>query len=92
VDEVFTLESACRTADTIVRLDAALEGQPLTVAGSMGQLREHPLLAEARQQRSLLGRLLTQLKLPEVGEIGTGTAGERSVKARSAALTRWRTT
>lgn len=88
-DEVTVLEQAARTADTIADLDAALVNAPLTVAGSAGQLREHPLLAEARQQRVLLARLLHQLKLPEPDEVTTRRASERSTKARKAARARW---
>jgi hypothetical protein len=85
-DEVFVLESACRTADWIARLEASMEGQPLVVKGSMGQDREHPLLSEARQQRALLARLLAQLKLPEEGSMVQETA---ATKARKAAMSRW---
>ena len=85
-DELVLLESACRTADLVVRLEAAMEGQPLTVRGSMGQQREHPLLSEARQQRGLLARLLAQLKLPDEGTV----PNKRSEQARHAAMARWR--
>lgn len=86
-DEVFLLESACRTADIIARLDAAMEGEPLQVKGSMGQMREHPLLSEARQQRGLFSRMLAQLKLPdEDGEV------DGRNQHRDAALSRWNRT
>lgn len=84
-DEVYVLESACKTADWIARLESAMQGEPLVVKGSMGQDREHPLLSEARQQRSLLARLLAQMKLPEQGTVQE-TA---STKARRAAASRW---
>ena len=88
-DELILLESACRTADMVVRLEAAMEGQPLVVKGSMGQAREHPLLSEARQQRGLLARLLAQMKLPDEGLPGVSSI--RSEQARHAAKARWRT-
>src|SRR4051812_9349715 len=66
-DERILLESACRTLDRVHALDAAMEGQPLTTTGSMGQQREHPLLSEGRQQQSLLNRTLAQLHLPDEG-------------------------
>lgn len=66
-DEFVLLETACRTMDRIAELDRALEGQPLVVQGSMGQEREHPLLAETRLQRALLNRTLAQLSLPDAG-------------------------
>jgi len=91
VDELILLESACRTADTISRLDLALVDEPLVVKGSMGQEREHPLLSEVRQQRAALARLLVQLKLPEDATAATGAAraGERSAAARTLAHQRW---
>lgn len=93
-DELFVLDSACRTLDTASKLEAAMEGEPLLVKGSMGQMREHPLLSEARQQRALLARLLAQLKLPEDGtaeqyQTGPWSAFDRSMNARNAARARW---
>jgi hypothetical protein len=88
-DEKTVLEAACRTADTIARLDAALVDAPLTVPGSAGQLREHPLLSEVRQQRALLGRLLHQLKLPEPEALGWYRDQQRTTQARTAARSRW---
>lgn len=83
-DEMVLLDQACRVADTIALLEAGLKGQPLLVAGSMGQQREHPLLSEARQQRGQLGRFLAQLKLPDEDGLST-----RSTQARRAAQARW---
>ena len=89
-DELILLETACKTLDVIAEIDAAMVGEPLTVRGSMGQLREHPLLSEARQQRGVLARMLAQLKLPDT-DAGYAAirAGARSVQARSAARSRW---
>ena len=50
------LEQACRVLDLIAELADAMKGEPLTVRGSAGQLREHPLIAEQRQQRALFAR------------------------------------
>lgn len=87
-DELFLLESACRTADTLAQLEAVMSGEPLMVEGSMGQMREHPLLSEVRQQRALLTRTLVLLKLPEMdAEVHNGF--DRSKNARKAALSRW---
>lgn len=90
VDELRLLEEACRTVDVLARLVDALQDAPLTVAGSMGQMREHPLLAEARQQRIVLARLLAQLKLPEEDELHS-VSSNRSTLARHAAQSRWST-
>ena len=87
VDELVLLEVAAKTLDTVTALDAALVDQPLVVAGSMGQQREHPLLSEARQQRAALARLLRQLALPEVDEFSGAAA--RSHAGRALAYQRW---
>lgn len=88
-DEAVVLEQAARTVDTIAKLDKALLDAQLTVTGAAGQTREHPLLAEARQQRALLARLMHQLKLPEEADTAARRAGERSTQARRAARSRW---
>lgn len=85
-DELRVLEAACRTADMIARLDAAMVDEPLMVSGSMGQLREHPLISESRQQRQSLAALLKQLKLPDEG---ASSSESRSSAARAAANARW---
>lgn len=90
VDELVVLEAACRTVDALARIDAALVDAPLTVPGSMGQLREHPLLAEARQQRQGLARLLKQLDIPDEGSgMGAARAAARSSRGRHLASARW---
>ena len=83
-DELFLLEQAARVADVLALLEDAMQGADLIVTGSMGQQREHPLLSEARQQRSLLSRLVAQLKIPD--EEGLST---RTTQARKAAEARW---
>lgn len=65
VDELAVLEGACRTADLIVSIESGLVGKPLTVAGSKGQDRVHPLIPELRAQRGLLAQMLRQLELPD---------------------------
>lgn len=82
LDELILLESASRTLDLIAQLDDAMDGQPLTVKGSMGQEREHPLLSEARQQRAQLNRTLALLKLPDLGTVEVN-------QHRAAAQSRW---
>jgi hypothetical protein len=89
-DELFLLENACKVADTVAQLEAAMQEEPLTVKGSMNQLREHPLLSEARLQRALLARLLGQLKLPDEGSLASSGYSTRSEMASHAAKVRWR--
>src|SRR5215203_2680809 len=87
--ELAMLEQACRTADELQRLEAAVRALPeLTSKGSTGQLKPHPLLAEVRAHRQLLERLTTSLNLPDdTEEVGTRASSRH---ARKAAKGRWR--
>jgi len=87
--ELEMLGQACRTCDELDRLERAVRGlAELTVQGSMGQPKPHPLLAEVRAHRLLLERLTTALALPdEDQEVGL-RPGQRH--ARAAARGRWR--
>lgn len=58
-------EKAARCADDCGRLEAELRGAPLTVAGSTGQTRANPLLAELRAFRAQLAALIRQLALSD---------------------------
>lgn len=89
-DELVVLTHACRTADLLARMEAAM-GDDLTITGTVGQPRPHPLMVEARQQRLALASMLKQLRLPDdPGEYrATQAAGARSVQARKAAQARW---
>lgn len=82
-DELVVLEDACRTVDLITRMEDELEGEPLTVKGSMGQLVPHPHVTELRQYRNSLAGLLGKLKLPD--DAGAGESNQQ----RAAAQTRW---
>lgn len=59
------LFDACKTADLIDKLDAAMSGEPLTAKGSMGQLVIHPLIAQSQSARTQLAQLLTRLNFAE---------------------------
>ena len=87
-----TLEHACKVTDRIAELEAAMEGQPLTVLGSARQLTIHPLIAEVRAQRGLLASLLKSLALPDGDEDDDEEARalSRSQQARKAANARWK--
>ena len=85
--ELSMLEQACRTADELDRLEQAVCALPeLTTTGSTGQLKPHPLLAEARAHRLLLERLVGALALPtedeEVGLRPGQRHGQRAINAR----------
>jgi hypothetical protein len=88
VDESRLLVAACRTLDRIAKLDAELSTAPMTVPGSQGQLREHPLLSEQRQQYALLARLLRQLDLPDTAE-RTALRSTASQAGRALVRQRW---
>lgn len=88
-DELIVLGEACRTMDTLARLDDALRGADLMVRGSQGQLRENPLLSEARQQRLALSRMLKQLDLPESDDVAEFKAQRRSRTNRANVQRRW---
>lgn len=89
-DELVVLTHACRTADLLGRIQEAMAGQ-LTTPGASGQMRPHPLLVEARQQRLALASMLKQLRLPDDPGAARAVAGgqARSVQARAAARARW---
>lgn len=87
-DELGSLREACRTVDELDDLRTALEGQPMTVPGSTGQLVAHPLLAEVRRHREVLAKLLERLNLPAGDEDAGSTSAQR--RAQRAATQRWR--
>lgn len=84
------LRDACAEADLIATLSNGLDGAPLLVRGSQGQDVAHPLIAEVRQHREALGRLLARLRLDEPDDAAQVGRGSRTTSwaARSAALTR----
>ena len=85
--EAELLRQACRTVDLLDRLDAQLVAEDLTVAGSRGQERAHPLLTVAVEQRRTLEGLLNGMALPMPNEI---EGRRRSPAATAAAQARWR--
>ena len=87
--ELTKLAGACRTKDELDRLEKAVRALPeLTTTGSAGQIKPHPLLAEARAHRLLLERLTTALCLPEEDQEVGLRPGQRH--AQRAAQGRWR--
>ncbi len=60
----------------------------MTVAGSTGQTRTHPAINEVRSHRLALGRLLSQLALPNVD--GVTIPKPSSLGAAHASRARWR--
>ncbi len=81
------LVQCCRCADRLDAIEAELAALPsLTVAGSTGQPRPHPLLGEWRAQARVLESLSRALSIPLPGE---DVGRRRSPTARDAALARW---
>lgn len=63
------LREACRTVDSIDRLQGLLDADGYTAMSSQG-VRVHPALAELRQQRIALARLYAALQIPLDDETG----------------------
>lgn len=93
VDELSVLEQAAFEAEMITDLRLALISEPRLLRGSQGQMVIHPIISELRQHRTVLVRLLSQLKLPDLDGDGPASleaeAGVRSSQARAAANVRW---
>lgn len=87
VAEIELLAEACRCLDELDALRDLVAEDGLRVVGSTGQQRVHPALAQARQTRQLLGRLLAQLELPD--EEGSSLPSLVQARARKAAQARW---
>ena len=80
------LVQCCRVVDRLDQIEGELSAAPLTVLGSTGQPRAHPLLAEWRHQARVLESLSRALSIPLPGE---DVGRRRSPTAREAALQRW---
>lgn len=89
VDELSTLEDACREVDIIQQLESyrLADGFEMFVRGSQGQQVINPVMSELRQHVSVKKALLAQLKLPD--DNSTDQGGELSAKNRAAANARW---
>jgi hypothetical protein len=85
--EAELLRQACRVADNLARIDAALMEDEPVVEGYAGQPRAHPLLAASADQRRVLDGLFRSMALPMPDE---DTGRRRSPVAREAAQARWR--
>lgn len=87
-DEVALLAEMSRLLDDLALMRAVLAEDGPMVAGSKGQRRPHPILAEIRGSRLLLVRLASQIGLPDLdGDEAGATPASR--KAARAANVRW---
>jgi hypothetical protein len=80
------LEVACRQADDVAALENLIAEQGMTVAGSQGQPRLNAAVAEVRQGRLALGKLLGALALPDDADRPMTGASRTAQKAANA---RW---
>jgi len=87
-DELELLAETARTMDEIDKLAAVILRDGVTAVGSTGQPRAHPAVAEVRQHRIALGRLLSQLALPSIDGVTIPT--QASLRAAHASRARWR--
>jgi hypothetical protein len=85
--ETAILSAACRQADDVARLEVLLERDGPIVAGSKGQPRLTPIVAEIRQGRLALVRMLGELGLP--ADVKGRPVTSRSTHASVAANARW---
>jgi hypothetical protein len=84
--ELELLGLACRQADDLSLLEAAIKREGVTSIGSTGQRTVHAAVPEARQARVTISRLLGQIELPDADEKPATAATTRSKKAAQA---RW---
>lgn len=86
--EIALLAEAGRVADDLAELDAAIDRDGRTVAGSRGQTVIHPGIAEGRQLRALLLRLLSSLEMVDpIAAVRSATPEQ--ARKRKAAAARW---
>ena len=87
--ELALLALACRQRDEIARVEAALDGDGVVIAGSKGQPRLNGALAELRQMRLAVAKLLGELDVPGQEDTPTRAGTARSQRASHAARARW---
>lgn len=85
--EVELLRNACRQADLVADLEAALKSDGLIVKGAKGQPRLSAVATELRQSRVALARLLGEIEMPAEDEEPTTAQSQRATRAAQA---RWR--
>jgi hypothetical protein len=87
--EQVLLDSACRLADHVALLDAAVVLDGVTVPTATGAPKVNPALTEARQGRLALSKLLTDLALPvNVDDDAPKRESPGTLRARVAAKAR----
>jgi len=87
--ELELLALASRQRDEIARVEAALDGDGVVIAGSKGQPRLNGALAELRQMRLAVAKLLGEIDAPGPEDVPTRAGTARSQRASHAARARW---
>ena len=73
--ELLLLQNCCETADVVGDLQSQIDADGGPVLGG----KPHPCLAEIRQQRVLLARLLTALRVP-IGDEDARSGQRRGIR------------
>lgn len=90
LDEAELLTEAQRVLDLLDALHGAVAAEGLTTTGSAGQVVLHPAVAEARQARIVLVRILGALGLDVAdAEAVAPIPTPAQLRGRKAARTRW---
>lgn len=84
--ETAQLREACRLADLLDKLQAAVDRDGPVVTDTKGEVRVHPAAVELRQGRIAFARLLSALRLPS-GDEGESRPQRRSGVRRPYGLT-----
>jgi phage terminase small subunit len=83
--ELTLLELAAHQADDLAALEAAIAEHGATVLGSTRQTVVNPAIAEARQARASIARIIKQLGIPDEAKQPVS----KSERGRHAAQARW---
>lgn len=84
IDEEQTLLAACKMADDIAQLEAALRESTVWIAGSKGQQALNPIFGELRAHRLALAKLLR-----DCGIVAEAEPEAKSAAGRHLAGLRW---
>jgi hypothetical protein len=86
--EAELLAETCRALDDLDELRGVIVDQGITITAANGAPRMHPVVAELRSTRLLVGRLLAQLSLPDLDDEPT-IRTPLSARGHRAANSRW---
>ncbi|MEZ5115019.1 MAG: hypothetical protein R2737_02015 [Candidatus Nanopelagicales bacterium] len=84
--ESAVLEAACREADLLADLQAAVDRDGPVLTSPTGTVRTHPAVAELRQHRIALEKLLGSVQLPDADGVPRSTV---SAKKAAGVNRRW---